>query len=219
MLGAQLTEPLPERSRIFLSLSERLQVPQQRCGQVIVVRPPCLDQFRRLLPGRFRPGSELVEVLRVSGSLGRPPAGLCLAPALFRSPRPRALRSPAARHSSAAGRAGPAASHHQSCNPGRICSHGKLSQTGVYPDRSASKTGTGGPLSSSPGPVRAWPATWLASRASDGLDGVAGWFGVIAAPERRGPAERAIGELIHPPPRVLLQPVVMSALRPAVAQA
>jgi len=35
VLGAQVQEPLPERSRIFLPVSERLQVPQQRRGQVV----------------------------------------------------------------------------------------------------------------------------------------------------------------------------------------
>jgi hypothetical protein len=63
VLGAQLAEPLPERSRIFLPVRERLQVPQQRRGQVVVARPPRLDQLRSLLPGRLRPGSELVELL------------------------------------------------------------------------------------------------------------------------------------------------------------
>ena len=91
VLGAQLTEPLPERSRIFLPVSERLQVPQQRRGQVVVARPLRLDQIRSLLPGRLRPGSELVEVLGVGGSLSRRLAGLCHAPALFRGFSPCGL--------------------------------------------------------------------------------------------------------------------------------
>jgi hypothetical protein len=48
VLGVQLQEPLPERSRIFLPVSERLQVPQQRHGQVVVARPLGLDQLRSL---------------------------------------------------------------------------------------------------------------------------------------------------------------------------
>src|SRR5580693_6895604 len=91
VLGAQVEEPLPERSRIFLPVSERLEVPQQRHGQVVVARPFRLDPLRGRLPGRLRLGSELVEVLGVGGSLSRRGAGLCLALAPFRGLRPRGL--------------------------------------------------------------------------------------------------------------------------------
>jgi hypothetical protein len=48
--GAQLTEPLAERLRILFALSERLQVAQQRQGQVVVARPSCLDPLSYLRP-------------------------------------------------------------------------------------------------------------------------------------------------------------------------
>lgn len=40
------------------------------------------------------------------------------------------------------------------------------------------------------------------------LGGVAGWFGVVAAPGGRGPPEGAVGELVDLPFRLLLEPVV-----------
>jgi hypothetical protein len=46
-----------------------------------------------------------------------------------------------------------------------------------------------------------------------GLDRVAGGFGVVAAAGRGGPAEGPVGELVHVPPGVLLEPMVMAALR------
>ena len=82
MLGAQLTEPLPERGRIFLPVSERLQVPQQRHGQVVVVRPLRLDPLGNLRPGRLLPRGELVEALGVGGSLSLRLAGFLLPQAL-----------------------------------------------------------------------------------------------------------------------------------------
>src|SRR6266699_3232217 len=45
------------------------------------------------------------------------------------------------------------------------------------------------------------------------LDRVAGWFGVVGASGRGGPPEGPVGELVHRPLRVLLEPVVMPALR------
>src|SRR5215472_11480301 len=51
------------------------------------------------------------------------------------------------------------------------------------------------------------------------LDGVAGGFGVVAAPGRGGPPEGSVAELIHRPPRLLLEPVVVPALRTRIAQA
>src|SRR6266516_684275 len=45
------------------------------------------------------------------------------------------------------------------------------------------------------------------------LDRVAGWFGVVGASGRRGPAEGPVGKLVHRPLRVLLEPVVVPALR------
>src|SRR6266702_4386007 len=51
-----------------------------------------------------------------------------------------------------------------------------------------------------------------------GSDGVAGGFGVVAAPGPGGPAEGAIGELVDLPPGLLLEPVIMPALRTPVAQ-
>src|SRR6185503_3086044 len=56
-------------------------------------------------------------------------------------------------------------------------------------------------------------------RARGSLDGVAGGFGVVAASGRGGPPERPVGQLVDRPARLLLEPVVMSALRAAVAQA
>ena len=50
-------------------------------------------------------------------------------------------------------------------------------------------------------------------------DGVPGGFGVVAAPGRGGPPEGAVGELVDLPPGVLLEPVVVAALRAAVTQA
>ena len=41
----------------------------------------------------------------------------------------------------------------------------------------------------------------------------------VAAPGRRGPPEGAVGELIDRPPRLLLEPVVMPALRTPITQA
>src|SRR5262249_16723091 len=58
-------------------------------------------------------------------------------------------------------------------------------------------------------------STWC----QQALDGIAGGFGVVAAPGRGGPPEGSVGELIHRPPRLLLQPVVVPALRTPVAQA
>jgi len=49
---------------------------QERAAAEIVARPPRLDPLRDLLPGRLRPVSELVEVLRVGGCLG-PEAERC----------------------------------------------------------------------------------------------------------------------------------------------
>src|SRR5207302_7772665 len=51
------------------------------------------------------------------------------------------------------------------------------------------------------------------------LDGVAGGFGVVAAPGRRGPAEGSVGELVDLPSRLLLEPMIVPTFRAAVAQA
>src|SRR2546430_16039458 len=51
------------------------------------------------------------------------------------------------------------------------------------------------------------------------LDRVAGWFGVVGASGRGGPPEGPVGELVHRPLRVLLEPVVVPTLRAAIAQA
>src|SRR5206468_9071591 len=59
----------------------------------------------------------------------------------------------------------------------------------------------------------------LGASAEAALNRVAGGFGVVAAPGRRGPPEGAVGELIDAPPRLLLEPVVMPALRARVTQA
>src|SRR6516164_231326 len=57
---------------------------------------------------------------------------------------------------------------------------------------------------------------WLSPRQ---LDRVPRGFGGVCAAGRGGPAEGAVGELLHLPLRVLLEPVVVPAFRAAVAQA
>jgi hypothetical protein len=52
-------------------------------------------------------------------------------------------------------------------------------------------------------------ATGFATR----LAGVAGGFGVVAAPGRHGASEGPAGQLVDLPPGLLLEPVVMPALR------
>src|SRR6266700_2673182 len=59
----------------------------------------------------------------------------------------------------------------------------------------------------------------LHDRVRGSLDGVPGGFGVVAAPGRRSPPEGAVGELVDRPPGLLLEPVIMTALRAAVTQA
>src|SRR6185312_15717100 len=59
----------------------------------------------------------------------------------------------------------------------------------------------------------------LHDRVRGSLDGVPGRFGVVAASGWGGPAEGAVGELVDGPAGLLLEPVVMTALRAAVAQA
>src|SRR6185437_1584639 len=56
-------------------------------------------------------------------------------------------------------------------------------------------------------------------RAHGSLDGVAGGFGVVAAPGRGGPAEGAVGQLVDGPAGLLLEAVVMPTFRTPVAQA
>src|SRR2546429_3480971 len=51
------------------------------------------------------------------------------------------------------------------------------------------------------------------------LDRVPGWFGGVGAPGRGGPPEGPVGELVDLPLGVLLEPVVVAALRAGVAQA
>ena len=51
-----------------------------------------------------------------------------------------------------------------------------------------------------------------------GSDGIAGGFGVVAAPGRCGPAKRPVRKLVHLPPGVLLEPVIVTTLRAGVAQ-
>src|ERR1700733_12183206 len=48
--------------------------------------------------------------------------------------------------------------------------------------------------------------------------GVAGGFGGVLAAGRAGPAEGARGELLDFPPRILLEPVLMPALRTRITQ-
>src|SRR5689334_22954212 len=50
-------------------------------------------------------------------------------------------------------------------------------------------------------------------------DRVPGRFGGVLPAGRGGPLERPVGELVDPPPRVLLEPVITAALGAAVAQA
>src|SRR5450432_759095 len=50
-------------------------------------------------------------------------------------------------------------------------------------------------------------------------DRVAGGFGGVAPPGRSRPPERSVRELVHLPPRLLLQPMIMPALRARVTQA
>ena len=52
-----------------------------------------------------------------------------------------------------------------------------------------------------------------------GSDGVPGGFGGVGPPGRGDPAEGAVGKLVHSPPGVLLEPVVVAALGAGVAQA
>src|SRR5437868_6232043 len=49
--------------------------------------------------------------------------------------------------------------------------------------------------------------------------GIPGGFGGVPATGRGGPPERAVGELVDCPARVLLEPMVLPALRAAVTQA
>jgi len=49
------------------------------------------------------------------------------------------------------------------------------------------------------------------------LDGVPGGFGVVGAPGWGGPAERPVGQLVDLPAGLLLEPVVVSALRTVLA--
>src|SRR5207302_9259806 len=51
------------------------------------------------------------------------------------------------------------------------------------------------------------------------LDGVAGGFGVVGAPGRGGPPEGPVGELLDRPLGVLLEAMVVTALRAAITQA
>src|SRR3954452_14880324 len=51
------------------------------------------------------------------------------------------------------------------------------------------------------------------------LDRVAGGFGGVAPPRGSRPPERPVGKLVYFPPGLLLEPVVMPALRARVAQA
>src|SRR5690348_1749734 len=80
------------------------------------------------------------------------------------------------------------------------------------------------PVSISRTARRAALASDSGSGARDGLgsfclDRVPGGLGVVAAPGRGGPPERPVGKLVHLPLGVLLEPVVMTALRARVAQA
>src|SRR5437868_9272634 len=51
------------------------------------------------------------------------------------------------------------------------------------------------------------------------LDRVPGWFGGVGAPGRGGPPEGPVGELVDLPLGVLLEAVVVAALRAGIAQA
>src|SRR4029077_12503530 len=52
-----------------------------------------------------------------------------------------------------------------------------------------------------------------------GSDGIAGGFGVIGAAGRSGPPERPVGKLVYLPLGVLLEAMIMTALRAGVTQA
>jgi len=52
----------------------------------------------------------------------------------------------------------------------------------------------------------------------DQLDGVAGGFGVVAAPGWGGPPEGAVGELVDLPFGVLFEAMVVTALRTGIAE-
>src|SRR5207245_5113703 len=52
--------------------------------------------------------------------------------------------------------------------------------------------------------------SWLSRRR---LDRIPGGFGVVAAPGWGGPAERPVGELVDGPAGLLLEPMVVPALR------
>jgi hypothetical protein len=58
----------------------------------------------------------------------------------------------------------------------------------------------------------------LFGRERAGSDGVAGGFGVVGASGRGRPPEGPVGQLVHSPPGVLLEPMVMAALRACVAE-
>ena len=51
-----------------------------------------------------------------------------------------------------------------------------------------------------------------------GSDGVPGGFGGVGAAGRRGPPEGSVGKLVDLPPGLLLEPVVMPALRRVVVE-
>ena len=63
------------------------------------------------------------------------------------------------------------------------------------------------------------PRTRLEESADYRLDRVAGGFGVVAAPGRCGPPEGPVGKLLDVPLGVLLEAMVMTALRTGVTQA
>src|SRR6202167_6835848 len=68
-----------------------------------------------------------------------------------------------------------------------------------------------------PGPaLRGVP---VSGRGTTNLDGVPGRFGGVLTAGWGGPPERRRGHLLHLPPRILLEPVLPAALRPAVTHA
>ena len=62
-------------------------------------------------------------------------------------------------------------------------------------------------------------AEWIRRASDPGSDGIAGGFGGVAAAGWRGPAEGTVRKLVDGPFRVLLEPVVVPALRPAITHA
>src|SRR5690348_14332691 len=68
-------------------------------------------------------------------------------------------------------------------------------------------------------PVRCASCHRYRSSPAAGSDRIAGGFGEVAPSRGSGPPECPVRKLVHVPPRVLFEPVVVSAFRARVAQA